>query len=80
MHGNLPEMVLLNHQEVMMMRGTISSSDHPQEDMEIRNKLQENLLVVQARITMLEDDLLLTRTRLQFLTKENLDIDLVQEH
>ena len=61
-----------------MMRGTISSSDHPQEDMEIRNKLQENLLVVEARITMTEDDLLLTR--LQILAKEHHDIDLVQEH
>ena len=80
MHGNLPEMVLLNHQEVMMMRGTISSSDHPQQELEVRNKLQENLLVVEARITMTEDDLLLTRTRLQFLAKEHLDIDLVQEH
>ena len=49
LHGKLQEIVLLilDHQEAMMMRGMIMislSDDHQWLEFEIRNKLQENLL------------------------------------
>ena len=78
LHGNLQEMVLLilDHQEAMMMRGMISSSDHQRLELEVKKQLQENLLI-EARTIMMEDDLLLTRLRL--LAERNKDTDLVQK-
>ena len=78
LHGNLQEMVLLilDHQEAMMMRGMISSSDHQQLELEVKKQLQENLLI-EARTIMMEHDLSLTRLRL--LAEGNKDTDLVQK-
>ena len=78
LHGNLQEMVLLilDHQEAMMMRGMISSSDHQRLELEVKKQLQENLLI-EARTIMMEDDL--SQTRLRLLAEGDKDTDLVQK-
>ena len=70
-------LLILNHQEAMM-RGMIIQRNHQQLELEVKKQLQENLLVVfEARTTMMEDDLSLTRLRL--LAEGNQDTDLVQK-
>ena len=59
-------LLILDHQEAMMMRGMISSSDHQWLELE-----------VEVRTTMMEDELSLTRLRL--LAEGNQDTDLVQK-